>query len=394
MEQEAKPALAPPVVDTGDYAQDLEVALVQAPPVVDEFETVGDTAPAGRPKDDPKRPEAKRGRYYLPNPDTGKTGSFQRVTNFVKLTDDTYHLDAWKRRNVVKGFARMLGAPTEYGFRTGVMDTLDHVAGLHVKDDKDRLNNIADKAQEVADAYKMADEGTALHASAEAADYAGGNLNRVPERHRARIRLYLDALAVNGLTVVPDMIERVVTSMKYQVAGKFDRIFALGDGSYVIGDMKTGDSLDFGFPSIAAQLDCYRDGINSVGVFDGQRYDTSIKVRDDFGIVVHMPSTRFEITIYAVNLGMGANINAGNLVVRDVRRIKSRDVSTVFDQVGFGILNRSQDEQDGYWLEAMNGAMTRAELVAVAERARCFDQWNERLAGQARIIVAEIEGRI
>lgn len=355
----------------------------------EDFDVAGDDVPT-RPKDDPKRPEAKRGRYYLPHPITGKTRGWQRVTNFVKLTDDTYHLELWKQRNVVIGVARMFGAPTEYGFRTGVNETIDHVAGLHVKADKERLNNIATKAQDVADAWAMSDEGTELHKSTEAVDYAGGDLNRAPERHRAPVRLYLDALAVNGLTILPDMIERVTVSMKYDVAGKFDRICGLRDGSNVIVDLKTGDSLDLSFPSIAAQLDAYRDGVNAVGVFDGQRYDQSLKVRDDIGIVVHLPSTRNEVTVYAVDLAKGAIINKVNLAVRETRRIKAKDVAKVFDPIWHGILPLSQEECDAHWLEQMNGVFTRDQLMDIANRARAFGHWNERLSGQARVIAAEL----
>lgn len=356
---------------------------------VDPFETAGEPA-AERPKNDPLRPEAKRGRYYLPNPVNGNTKGWQRVTNFVKLTDDTYHLELWERRNVVVGVARMIGAPTEHGFRTGVNETIDHLSALDVKADKERLDNIARAAKDVAGANAMSNEGTALHASTEAADYAGGNLNWVPKRHRPRVRLYLDALAVNGLTVVPQLIERVTASAKYEVAGKLDRVYRLRDGSYVIGDLKTGDSLDLSFPSIAAQLECYADGVNDVGIFDGQRYDQSVKVRTDFGIVVHLPSTRDEVTVYAVDLSQGRVINAVNLAVRDARRIKAKHVATVFDPTAFGIGNLSRDELDQHWLEQMNGVRTREQLVGVADRARCFGQWNERLAGQARIIAAEL----
>lgn len=339
---------------------------------------------------DPRRPEAKRGRYYLPNPDTGKTKGWQRVTNFVKLTDDTYHLELWKQRNVAKGLATMLSAPTEHGFRTGTMDTIDHLAGLDVKEDKERLNNIAAKAIDVAKAYAMAEEGTKLHASSEAVDYAGGDLNRAPERHRRQMRLYLDALAVHGLVILPDLIERVTVSRKYEVAGKFDRVCGLRDGSNVVVDLKTGDSIELGMAAIAGQLDAYRDGINSVGIFDGQRYDQSVKVRDDFGIVIHLPSTRPEVTVWAVDLRKGAIINAANLAVRDARRIKSQDVATVFDLTGFGIPALSQDEQDQHWLEQMNAAFTRDQLIDVAGRARAFGQWNERLAGQARLLASEL----
>lgn len=344
----------------------------------DEFDVAGGPEPV-KPKDDPKRPDAKRGRYHLPNPDNGKNKSWQRVTNFVKLTDDTYHLELWKQRNVAKGVA-ILAASRPKAF-------LDELATADVKADKERLNNITSRAQDEADAYKMADEGTALHLSTELADYAGGDFQAAPRRHWGRVQQYRDALATCGLTVVTDMIERVTVSSRYEVAGKFDRVFRLPDGSYVVGDLKTGDSLDLSFPSIAAQLDCYRDGINMVGIFDGQRYDTRIKVREGIGIVVHLPSTRDEVTVYAVKLDLGAEINRVNLEVRAVRKIKAKHVAVPFVPADYGL---TVDAVDQHWLEEMNAAHTRAELVSVAERARAFGQWNDRLATQARIIAPNL----
>lgn len=352
----------------------------------EEFECAGSVqvAPVA-PKDDPLRPQARRGRYYLPNPVSGKTKSWQRVTNFVKMTDDTYHLELWKQRNVAKGVAAL--ALTRPGF-------IEDLAQRDVKADKDRLNEIVTRAMDVAEAYRMAEAGTELHKATELADHANGDLNRVPVEYRDKVRLYLDALAVHGITVVPGMIERLTVSDRYEVAGTFDRVYRLGDGSNVIGDLKTGDSLDLSFPSIAAQLDCYRDGINRDGVFDGQRYDKSIKVRNDFGIVVHLPSTRNEVTVYAVDLTLGAQINAANLTVKQVRQIKAKHVSTVFDVTGFGMGLIDQDSQDDYWLEQMNGVYTRDQLVGLAERARYFGQWNERLADQARIVAAELAQQV
>lgn len=346
----------------------------------DEFDSAGDQGPetAYVKVPDPMRPEAKRGRYTLPNPETGKSKSWQRVTNFVKMTDDTYHLELWKQRNVAKGVALLAEA--------GRLDISD-LAERDVKLDRDRLNKVCETAQDVAEAYKMADEGTALHTSTELADYAGGDLNRVPVVHRPKIRMYLDALAANGLTVVPGMIERVTASAKYECAGKFDRIYQLSNGVRVIGDLKTGDSLDLSFPSISAQLECYEDGINNHGVFDGQRYDDSIKVDHDFGVVVHLPSTRDEVTVYWVDLSQGRIINAANLTVRAARKIKMRHVAEVFDADRYGVTAAGADM---HWLEQLNAAHSMAQLVNVAERARGFNQWNERLAGQARIIAQDM----
>ena len=327
---------------------------------------------------DGKRPEAKRGRYSLPNPLNGKSKSWQRVTNFVKMTDDTYHLELWKQRNVAKGLTLLMDQGRV---------TAREILAKDVKRDREWLNELCTTAQDAAEAYKMADEGTALHKSTELADYAGGNIHRVPVHHRTKVRMYLDALAAHGLTVVDDMIERVTVSMRYECAGKFDRIYQLTDGSYVIGDLKTGDDLDLSLPSIAAQLNCYEDGINEHGIFDGRRYDDSIKVRTDFGIVVHLPSTRDEVNVLKVDLAEGRTINAANLQVRATRRIKARHVAQVFQA---DLAGSSLADVEAYWLEQLNAAHTPNELVAVSVRARGFGQWNERLAGQARIIVAQL----
>lgn len=346
----------------------------------DLFESATDTveqAPAPQ-RNDPARPSARRGRYYLPNPDTGNTLSLARVTNFVKNADNDHFLKLWIQRNILKGVAILSQT------RPNLMAEL---AQASVKADKDRLNNIVTKAIDAADAYAMADEGTALHTSTELIDYAGGDLNRAPERHRDRMRQYLDALTVNGLTVLPDMIERVTMSRKYEVAGKFDRILGLRDGSAVLADLKTGDSLDLSFPSIAAQLDCYVDGVNGTGIFNGRGYNTGLKVRTDFGLVIHLPSTRDEVTVYRVDLAQGRVINAANLAVRDARKIKAKHVASVFDGAAW---LPTPDELDAHWLEAMNAVHTYDDLVTVAQRARSFGQWNERLSAQARLVAAEL----
>lgn len=370
-----------------DLADQYEAGLITADgtPVddfdsPDEFDSAGDKGPETPyvKTPDPARPEAKRGRYTLPNPESGKSKSWQRVTNFVKMTEDTYHLELWKQRNVAKGLAILAEAG-----RVSMAD----LSTRDVKLDRDRLNNMCESAQDVAEAYKMADEGTALHTSTELADYAGGDLNRVPTPHRAKVRLYLDALAANGLTVVPDMIERVTASARYECAGKFDRIYCLANGVNVIGDLKTGDQLDLSFPSIAAQLECYEDGVNSHGVFDGQRYDGSIKVSHDFGVVVHLPSTRDEVTVYWVDLAQGRIINAANLTVRAARKIKMKHVAEVFQADAYGV---TKGGADAHWLVQLSAAQDMAQLVDVADRARSFGQWNERLAGQARQIATDM----
>lgn len=347
----------------------------------DAFDTPDDLDPqpeAPVKKDDPARPEARRGRYTLPNPDTGKSKSWQRVTNFIKLAEDTYHLELWKQRNVAKGLAMR-------------PDYVEAVRPLDVKADKERLNRICERAQDVAGAYKLSDAGTALHTSTEVADFAHGSLEAVVPAHRPQVQLYLDALRQSGLVVVDGMIERVTASRRYEVAGKFDRIYQLGDGSYVIGDLKTGDSLDLSFPSIAGQLACYEDGINGTGIWDGRQWDRSIRVRTDFGIVVHLPSTRpDEVAVYRVDLSRGHTLNQVCLMVREQRRVKAHHVAEPFQPDAY---RPGDTDLEAEWLELMNAAHTVADLIGIADRARAFGQWTERLAGQARLLSAELPQR-
>lgn len=343
-----------------------------------------DLAPERR--SDPMRPEAVRGRYPLPHPETGKAQTWQRVSNFIKLFDDTYHLDLWQKRNVAKGLA----------MRPDYVEAVQH---MDVKADKARLDQICARAQEIAGAYRMSDEGTALHTSTELADYAGSTLTGAPgqlgepdiepvmDRHRVKVQMYLDALTANGLTVAPGMIERVIVSTRYEVAGKFDRVFRFGDGSYVLGDVKTGDSLELSMPGIAAQMDCYRNGINAHGIWDGRRYDDTIKVRDDFAVVVWLPSTRDEVSLIRIDLAQGARLNEVNLEIRKARRIKAKHVADTFQADAYRASGATAEAE---WTELLNAAHTVDQLIRIAARARQWGQWTERLADQARLLAGEL----
>lgn len=351
----------------------------------DDFDTadsfdLAEDAPMAPPvkREDPLRPEAKRGRYSLPHPETGKKQSWRRATNSTKPFEDRYHLELWVQRNVAVGLGILI--------RDGRINARS-LASHDVKEDKNRLNNMVQTAQDVAEAYKMADEGTALHASVEAVLAAGGDLNRAPEKHRPKVRMFLDALSANGLRVVPNMVERVIVSTKYQTAGKLDYVLQLPDGSFAIGDLKTGDSLDLSSPGISAQMDIYEDGWNSHGVFNGHRYEQPFKVRDDFAVVIHLPSTRNEVAVHRCKLAEGRRINAVNQQIFDVRKIKAKDVLSTFDGGDFQL---SADQIHAYWSEQLNACHDREQMIQVARRAKGWGQWTARLGDVARNLEKEL----
>lgn len=327
--------------------------------MADDFD---DPIPSGvAPKSVGKRwPEPKRdkfGRYLLPAPGETAHQSWQRATTLIKKASDTFHLERWKERTVAKGVASR-------------PDLTALAATLDVKRDKDQFDKLCAQAFDVAGGSAGASLGTALHSMAEGVDETG-SMDAVPELYRSRMREYNAALAEAGITVIPGFIERQTLSVRWGSAGTLDRGYRLADGTNVIGDLKTGSTLDFGFKEIEAQLAIYEDGVNTAGVWTGEGWDTRIKVSHEIGIVVHLPSDRPGCHIYVANLANGRRLLEVCAAVRDEQKLKSPLIEYRLSPV------------DG-WEERLNAANTYDELVSVVgdiKRAGC---WTRELSHVAR----------
>lgn len=331
------------------------------------------------------RPEPQRdrwGRYVLPFPaGNGKTGapsSWQRATTLIKMASDTYHLDAWKQRNIAKGLALR-------------PDLAAQASMLDVKADKDRLNGIVSQAMDAAGSSIAANLGTALHSMTEVYD-ATNTLDGIPEEFHSRMADYSDALDRARITIVPEYIERVTLSVRYQSAGTFDRIVKLSDGTYAIFDLKTGSDLSFGWDEIEAQLALYEDGVNSHGLWCGNNigWCKPVTVRRDFGLVAHLPANGSGCKIYRTDMTSGHKLVKLCCEIRDSRKKKSSmPAAETGDPVGPDPY-RLDAAPDG-WDERLARCNTREELVQVAAEARAAGQWNERLANWARSYAKAIE---
>lgn len=315
-----------------------------------------------------KRPEPERdsyGRYRLPVPGKRNKQSWQRVSTLIKMASDTYHLDQWKLRSAVKGVALR-------------PDLTASAAMLDVKADKNALNDIVTRAMDAAGATAMASVGTAMHKMAETVDETG-SMDGVPEAFRPRMVELNAALAARGITLIPGFIERITVSEKYGVAGTLDRGYRLADGSYVVGDLKTGSSIDYEFKTIEAQLAAYQDGVNTAGVWTGKGWDTSIKLRSDIGIVVHLPSDSQGCEVYVADLSNGRRLLAACVAVREERKHKSP--MRVYEGAPTALPVQSSHD---FWLRKLAAATTRGELIKVAEEAKRMGDWTEELSVWAR----------
>ncbi|MCL4293854.1 MAG: hypothetical protein KJ056_12625 [Acidimicrobiia bacterium] len=177
--------------------------------------------------------------YWLTLPG-GKKRRAKNVSSVAKVPDDPYNLTAWGKRQVAIGLASR-------------PDLLESVAAHW--DDKTKLNDICTQASDAADARKAATAGTTAHRITERVDLGEAVLDTPLAKRVAT--MWTDLLAGNGLTVVPDMVERVVVHPDRYVCGTFDRLVRTRDGRLLIADIKTGTSA-INFPhSTAVQLALY-----------------------------------------------------------------------------------------------------------------------------------------
>lgn len=262
------------------------------------------------------------GRYKLHHPsDPKKKVAWTRATTFAKSVQDTFALSQWAQRMTLKGASLR-------------PDIVAAAGTLEVKADRNQMNALVDDAKKAAGDKVAANLGTAVHTYTERRDK--GEEVDIPEEHRPTVDAYTRVLADFGLEPVPGLIEFTTAVIQFEIAGTSDRCYrvtrditidlngrpvTLYAGEYVIGDVKTGADLSYGWQEIAIQLSIYAQGLNASGVWDWStgvwlrptdpdQPDVQIQVRTDVGIVPHLPVDRERTgaplaTLYAVDLTAG-----------------------------------------------------------------------------------------
>lgn len=340
-----------------------------AAPVADAF----DSAPAAKPE--PKRD--RWGRYMLPHPVTGKKQAWTRATTMAKSISDTFALSQWSQRMVAKGLAMR-------------PDLASLAYTLDVKQDKDKLNNLVDQAKDAAGQKIAANLGTSLHTFTENVD-GGAPLESVPPQHRADVSAYRAAMDAAGLVAVPHLIERITVVPQFDVAGTFDRILRTSDGDHVIGDVKSGRTLEYGWQEIAIQLALYAQGVNSAGVYDMENglWTPAPEVRTDYGIVMHLPVGANVCTLYRVDLVQGwaaATLCASVRTWRKTRNLaEPYAVAEADGPSGVGGYVAPVSVRPPTWTERFGAVSSRGEAMALYTEAR------KALAGDAEQLRALVQ---
>ena len=267
-------------------------------------------------------------RYLLPDPSGEREGlvPFTRSSTLKGRIQNSEALKAYNEKMIAKGFGI---APDLIALAASIPLS---GPGAH-----QQLLDVVEEAKTRAGARVSANLGTALHGFTEAIDRGeplADVLERVPERLRPDVEAYVRCLEENGLTPVPELVERVVVNTSLRtglnhdgtegtrknraagVAARFDRMYRWTDPAdgveYLIsGDLKTGkNAVAYGSLETCVQLAVaqhanvmfnedtgsyedmprrasgpYPERRGHAGT-DGAQYP---RLRKDFGLMIHLP---------------------------------------------------------------------------------------------------------
>lgn len=316
-----------------------------------------------------------RGRYVLPDPvepDSSKKVTWMRATNFAKAMANNYSLDKWKQRMAIKGVTMR---PDLYAL----------VAGTPL-DEKDTLDDLAEQAKDVAGARTKAGLGTALHRFLERVDK--GDKTTIPAPWAADIAAVQETLAAKGIEIIPEYIERAVVVKRYAVAGTFDRIVRMRDGSLRIADLKTG-GIDYAAHEIVIQLALYAmaDGIWNRATGS---YDPMPDLDQNLGIIIHAPVGEATCTIKDVDLVAGRN--AVEIAQAVIAYRKVRNDTLLRDHVEIGVESPADAPAPGLWTweSRIAAASSVEELGVLWAEAAGRNEWSLRLGKLAQVRRTEI----
>lgn len=223
-------------------------------------------------------------------PTGGDPIPYMRVSTFADTLSNGNGLVYWKSRLAARGMA----------YRE---DIAALVAGLKFSTNPDKKQRKKEDAKSNKELDKLIEEaiasiddsaryGTAVHAFTEPEPSAA-----VPARMQPDVASYQRALLTHQLVCVES--ETFVVHDELKLGGSFDGIYEHPTLGRMIGDKKTGDIKP---TPLVIQLACYAGA---------QRYDhetltrTALDVRQDVGLLFHIPKGKGATEVYLVPLDAG-----------------------------------------------------------------------------------------
>lgn len=305
------------------------------------------------------------GRYLLPDPRTGKEKAWTRATTLARVLADEYNLGQWAERMVAKGMAMRP----------------DLIAGAAAAplEDKKALKGIAKQAKEAAGSTQAANLGTALHSFTERLD-GGEAIEKLgaPDPLRGDLAAYQGRMREAGLSIVPELIERIVVCPELGVAGTFDRVVRKPDGTLSVLDLKTGKDLSYGWMEIAIQQAIYANSTHFYDPETEQLVEIPAGVLDrKRAYILHLPVGKAMAQLYTVDVETGWRLAS---IAADVKtaRSKAKELAELIEAP-------TEDANAVY--KRITHAQSQAELGAIWEEFHPRGLWTAQVNtyAQARL---------
>lgn len=260
----------------------------------------------------PIQPRDGRDRPLVVPRGGGEPVAYQRASTFANVLTDQSGLTTWKVRHAVRGVARNAALTAK--------------AAAHAYGEKE-LDVTIEQGLLLDGATDAANWGTAFHRLTEP-DGRATPVEEIPEEIRGDVASYWAAIDAAGL--VPVATELFVVNDEYRVAGTFDHVFRLPDGTFVVGDKKTGKLKPREHAvqlAVYAGGDLYRDGGDPLAGIGAVDWATSIddqrrarlNVRQDLALVAHTPHAKGETRLVWVRLDRGREAISHALWLREWR---------------------------------------------------------------------------
>jgi hypothetical protein len=338
----------------------------------------------------------KNGRYALPDPLTGNPRTWTRATTMAETCSDLYSLNLWRIRMMIIGIVRnpeLLEGLAE-------LDAFDPETGegkLSPKVHKDMLNRIGFRAQTLAGSKVPASWGTQMHLNIERLSRDEITTADVPEKYQSEVTAWAAAMSEADLSAVPHLIERRVAVPMYGTAGTLDqidrvnrsrsirlgsRIVRLSAGEHVVGDVKSGRDLDYGWGEISIQMAIYAHGAREglVARWDQDAEDGSgawvwedigippKSIRKDVGVVMHVPVGGKQCTLHWIDLEEGWRAAQLCDSVRDWRKAKGLHAPFSIAEVPTGDSPARPVVRQPDWDELFGSVTTKDQASQVYRR--------------------------
>ena len=256
-----------------------------------------DLEPAER--DELDFPRGSNGAPKVMTPDGEKSETYARTSSVGSVLEDDSALTNWRISTALVGQAQ----------RPELVAAV--LAAMPYSENKSKFTKLREEAIQAGRGSFKADLGTAVHAMSERWE-EDPNYDPGPT-YRPALELYSSEMARLGLK--SHLIECKIVNDKHKIAGTADRIYVttiplvapdmtvIPAGSYIIGDLKTGESLDFSLPGYTIQLAGYAGGL--LYDVEAQRRIETPEIRQDWAIIVHLSVEKNICEFLWVNLEVG-----------------------------------------------------------------------------------------